>query len=91
MDEKEYEEFLQWEFTLAGQSADVWAVAAASLLRSADLLWQRALASAQLWAESFTQNARGSPVATGRRLIGKEIEIFGDQEIFRLLASLAFV
>lgn len=83
MDEREYDDFLRWEYTAAGQSVAVWAAAAGSLLRSADLLWNRATASAQLWAEGFTTNERGLPVATGRRLVGEEIEIFGDREVDR--------
>jgi len=83
MDENEYEEFLKWEYTMAGQSVAVWAAAGDSLLRSADLLWKRASASMQLWAEGFATDEHGLPIATGRRLVGEETEIFGDREVDR--------
>lgn len=83
MDEQEHKDFLQWEYTAAGRSVSVWAAAAYPLLRSADLLWARAVASAQLWNEAFTRDERGLPVATGPQLAGDEIDIFGDRDVDR--------
>lgn len=72
---------LGWEFELLGQGAFNWVLSASALLRSADLVYGRYIAAAEIQSSLYFRDSAGIPRAVERPPSQKEVLLLPDTSL----------
>ena len=85
-------DYLEWEFEMAGREPFTWHVQAQLLIRAAEQLYRRSVAARALEAQVYRRDPQtGLPINDGRPLRAEDVELLSDREQGRIaLMLLAF-